>query len=87
MSPKRRYTFGPAAARDLRKLDPTTQRRVFDGLDGVVDDPPRGDVKKLQGSDDEWRLRVGTSRIRFVRHRLTRDVYVLSIEPRDRAYR
>jgi hypothetical protein len=35
------------------------RRRVIEALDRLVDDPPAGDVRKLQGSDDEWRLRVG----------------------------
>lgn len=61
------------------------QRRIVEALD-LVGDPPAGDVVKLTGSDDEWRLRVGDWRVRF-----TRDdeqlVHVLRVLPRGRAYR
>lgn len=87
MSRDARYDFSPAAARDVRKLDPTLRRRVFEALDRLVAESPQGDVKKLRGSDDEWRLRVGAWRLRFIRDPVTDDVYVLSIEPRGRAYR
>lgn len=87
MSQAARYDFSPAAARDVRKLDPTIRRRVFEALDRLVAESPQGDVKKLRGSDDEWRLRVGDWRVRFVRDPVSDAVYVLSIEPRGRAYR
>jgi len=81
-----KYDFSPGAVRDLRRLDPTLRRRVIEALDRLVAEPPRGDVRKLQGRDDEWRLRVGEWRVRFTRD----DVgipYVLAIEARGRAYR
>lgn len=87
MSQAARYDFSPAGARDVRKLDSVVRRRVFDALDCLVSDSPHGDVRKLRGSNDEWRLRVGDWRVRFVRDPGTDDVYVLGIEPRDRAYR
>jgi mRNA-degrading endonuclease RelE of RelBE toxin-antitoxin system len=82
----RRHTFSPRADRDARKLDPTT-RRVFEALDRLVEEPPRGDVKKLRRNDTGWRLRVGDWRVRCIRDPETRDVYVLRFEPRGRAYR
>lgn len=51
----------------------------------MVADPPRGDIAKLVGSDDEWRLRVGEWRVRFTRQ--DGIVYVLRVLPRGRAYR
>lgn len=53
--------------RDFRRLDTPVQRRVADALDRLVADPPHGDITKLTGSDDEYRLRVGGWRVRFVR--------------------
>ncbi|MDQ3692487.1 MAG: type II toxin-antitoxin system RelE/ParE family toxin [Chloroflexota bacterium] len=87
MTSARQYTLHPGAVRDLRRLDAVMRQRVFRALDRLVAEPPRGDVKKLQGSEDEWRLRVGDWRIRFTRDGATGDVLVLSIEPRGRAYR
>ena len=87
MSPARRYDFSPGAVRDLRRLDPDVRRRIVAALDRLVGDPPHGDVKKLQGSADEWRLRVGDWRVRFTLDDTTGGLYVLSIELRGRAYR
>ncbi|MGH2561280.1 MAG: type II toxin-antitoxin system RelE family toxin [Thermomicrobiales bacterium] len=87
MSPDRRYEFTPAAERDFRRLDTTTRRRITDALDRLVEDEPHGDVRKLRSSDDEWRLRVGDWRIRFLRDKQARLVVVLGIDPRGRAYR
>lgn len=80
------WVFTARARRDFRRLDAPVQRRVTDALDRLVDDPPQGDVVKLAGSDDEWRLRVGDWRVRFTRSD-DGTVYVLRVLPRGRAYR
>ena len=76
-----------AAQRDLRRLDPPIRARVINALDGLTSEPPVGDVRRLTGLSDEWRLRVGDWRIRFTRHAETRTVQVLRVLPRGRAYR
>jgi len=82
-----RYVFAPRARRDLRRLDPPVQRRVVDALDRLTGDPPAGDVVRLAGVEDEWRLRVGDWRVRFTRDRDTGVIQVLRVLPRGRAYR
>jgi mRNA interferase RelE/StbE len=81
------WVFTPRARRDFRRLDRPVQRRITQALDRLVDDPPRGDVRKLAGSEDEWRLRVGDWRVRFSRDPSGRRVEVLRVLPRGRAYR
>lgn len=80
------WAFTSRARRDMRRLDRPVQKRVVNALDRLVGDPPLGDVVKLAGTDDEYRLRVGDYRVR-----LTRDsagtVLVLRVLPRGRAYR
>jgi mRNA interferase RelE/StbE len=80
------WVFTPRARRDLRRLDRPVQRRIIGALDRLVGDPPAGDVVKLAGSDDEWRLRVGDWRVRFTRND-EQLVQVLRVLPRGRAYR
>lgn len=75
-----------SAERDLRRLDPPVRRRVIDALTDLTVEPPVGDVRRLAGSGDEWRLRVGDWRVRFVRDSGTRTVTVLRVLPRGRAY-
>jgi mRNA interferase RelE/StbE len=47
----------------------------------------QGDIKKLQGHDHDWRLRVGDYRVRFAVDTHTDQIIVLRILPRGRAYR
>ena len=86
MSDSSGWVFTPRAKRDLRRLDQPVQRRVIDALDRLVGDPPAGDVVKLTGPGDEWRLRVGDWRVRFQRD-ADGLIYVLRVLPRGRAYR
>ena len=80
------WVFSARAARDFKRLDPPVQRRVIAALDKLTGDPPAGDVVKL-ASAEEWRLRVGDWRVRFVRDSETGVVYVVRVLPRGRAYR
>jgi len=70
----------------MRRLDRPVQRRIVEALDRLVGDPPVGDVVRLAGSDDEWRLRVGDWRVRFTRDDEQR-ILVTRVLPRGRAYR
>ncbi len=79
------WVFTTRARRDFRRIDPPVQRRITDALDRLVADPPQGDVIKLAGTDDEWRLRVGDWRVRFTRAE-TPSTSCASL-PRGRAYR
>lgn len=75
------------AERDLRRLDPQVRRRVVAALDGLRAEPARGDVRRLKGADDEWRLRVGDWRVRFRRDPARGLVEIVRVLPRGRAYR
>jgi len=79
------WVFTARARRDFKRIDAPVQRRLTDALDRLVADAPQGDVIKLAGPDDEFRLRVGDWRIRFTRTETT--IYVLRVLPRGRAYR
>jgi len=87
LSESSRWVLSARARRDLRRLDPSIQRRIVDALDRLTDDPPRGDVTRLANSTDEGRLRVGDWRVRFTRDPQSRRVEVLRVLRRGRAYR
>jgi mRNA-degrading endonuclease RelE of RelBE toxin-antitoxin system len=53
-----------SAQRDLRRLDRPVATRILDALTRLAD-TGQGDVTRLQGTPDEWRLRTGDWRIRF----------------------
>ena len=84
-----RWALDRAAERDLRRLDQPTRRRILTLLDRFAEDPPRSDVdiRKLQGTNDEWALRVGEWRVRFFYDRANQTIVVLRVLPRKDAYR
>lgn len=84
-----RWFLDRAVKRDLRRADGPTRRRIFALLDRFAEDPSRTDVdiRKLQGTDDEWALRVGEWRVRFYYDRARQTIVVLRILPRRDAYR
>jgi mRNA interferase RelE/StbE len=55
--------FRRSAEKDLRRLDTTVQRRVLKAAEELADEPRPAGCKKLHGSDDAFRVRVGDWRI------------------------
>lgn len=82
-----RVELAPSARRDIKRLDRQVQGRIVTALDGLAEQPPVGDVKRLAGQPPEWRLRVGDYRLRFIRDPATRTVTIQRVLPRGRAYR
>jgi mRNA-degrading endonuclease RelE of RelBE toxin-antitoxin system len=60
--------------------------RILDALTRLVE-TGQGDVTRLQGVADEWRLRAGDWRVRFRYDYPARTLEVLRILPRGQAYR
>jgi mRNA interferase RelE/StbE len=76
----------PRAARDLEQLNSQDATRIVEGIK-LYAQTGHGDVKKLQGMKDVWRLRVGDWRIFFGYDRPRHMIGIESILPRGRAYR
>lgn len=55
--------FTVQAEKQLAKLDKNTRLRIIASLDRLRETYPVGDIRKMQGYDDLWRLRVGDYRI------------------------
>ncbi len=80
-----RYDFTNRTDRDLADLDEDDRRRVFGVLDRLADDPTQSDldIRKLKGKVDEWAIRVGRWRVRFVYDRGTRTILITHVLPRN----
>ncbi len=76
----------PSALRELKRIDRQVIPRIIRAVEGLADDPFAAGVRKLQGAQHTYRLRVGEHRVVYevveakptvviirVRHR--RDVY------------
>lgn len=82
-----RVTLSPAAARELRKLDPQVRRRIQGALELLSVDHRPPAATRLVGGAGEWRVRTGDYRIVYevVDDRLL--VLVLRVGHRREAYR
>ena len=67
----------------LRKLDKAAQLRILKAINEL----PSGDVKKLKGNINDYRLRVATYRIFFNKDDKKLCIDILDITPRGDAYK
>ena len=72
------------AIKYLEGLDAVMKRRINEALRDLADDPPSGDIVKLQGKDG-YRRRVGDYRVVF--DITETEVIVYKIAPRGQAYK
>lgn len=83
----RRLQWTERALKDASKLDRRAQERIFTALDRLAADPAASDIRKLQGRERTWRLRVGDWRVICELHNDAGVILVQQVEPRGRAYR
>ena len=57
--------FTPRAFRDLEALPDRDRVTIAKRFDGLAQEPRPSGVKKLEGSDDVYRLRVGDYRVLY----------------------
>lgn len=82
-----RVEVSARAERDLKQLPPRDQARVRAAVDALEAGPGTGDIRKLRGRENEWRLRVGDWRVRFRPDFHERVIYILHVRSRGEAYR
>lgn len=77
-----------AAAKAIGAMDRPTKQRVHRAIMGLLENPPRGDIKALRGYQDRrMRLRVGKYRITY---RYSEDgsvIYILKFDSRGDIYK
>ena len=76
-----------AARRALKKLEPDTTRRIVDAIDSLAKDPRPSGSKKLRGTDDLYRIRVGNYRVIYQVHDEALLVIIVDLGPRRDVYR
>ncbi len=56
--------YSKQAVKDIKKLPNDVARLVKKAIEGLTENPPKGDIKTMQGySDGRKRLRVGKYRV------------------------
>lgn len=82
--------FAKSAAKSLKGLDKPTRTRIKQAILGLTENPPKGDIKLMQGyTDDRLRLRVGKYRIiyRYQVDGTMEILYVMDIGSRGDIYK
>jgi len=79
-------TLAPAAARQLRKLDPHVRRRVQAAIELLAEDPRPPAATRLVGGAGEWRVRTGDYRIVYEIQQDQLLVLVLNVGHRREIY-
>lgn len=80
----KQIVFSPTAKKQFLNLDKSVQIRIKTGIQKLAIVPPQGDISKLKGRNNQYRLRVGDWRIIF---RLKGVVEIAAILPRGQAYK
>ena len=80
------YVLATPAQRDMRRLEQALRQRILRSIRRYTNEG-LGDVVKLMGRQEEWRLRVGEYRVRFRRDTANLTIVVLRVQPRREAYR
>lgn len=76
------------SVKNLGKMESSARQRIHRAIQGLTNQPPEGDIKRLQGyADGRYRLRVGKNRIvyRFSEDRST--LYIMDIDSRGDIYK
>ena len=79
--------IAPAAARDFKRLPPEVIRKVDPVIVELEQTPRPHGCTKLEGSEDEYRVRVGDYRILHVIDDKARLVTIAHVRHRRDAYR
>ena len=84
---KYRIEFAPAATRQFKKLSREAQVRISRRIDTLAERPRPHGVKKLEGEDSLYRVRVGDYRVIYKIEDKLLLVLVLTLAKRADVYR
>jgi len=76
-----------SADRELWKVPEPLRTKLYRSIKGLGEEPRPAGCKKLQGTKDGWRIRVGSYRILYTIQDVLRIVRVESVGDRKDIYR
>ena len=82
-----RIQFKKSARKEIAALPKRDQRRVVSAIEALSDDPRPEGVRKLTGTEDAYRLRVGDYRIVYQITDNVLTVFVVRVGHRKDVYR
>lgn len=88
--PKMQIEYSKTAVKFINKMDRPTKQRIKAAIEGLTEQPPKGDIKTLQGyTDGRKRLRVGKYRIiyNYLPNGEIEILYIMDIDSRGDIYK
>jgi mRNA interferase RelE/StbE len=76
-----------AAENDLKRLPATTFHRIIPQIRTLAENPRPSGCRKLTGSKNDWRIRVGDYRVLYEIDEKTRVVRIMRVRHRREVYR
>ena len=85
-----RIEYAKRAVKYIESMDKPTKQRIKAGIEGLTENPPKGDIKLLQGySDGRKRLRIGKYRIiyNYGEDGKIEILYIMNVDTRGDIYK
>lgn len=85
-----RIEYSKKSVKYINALDKPTKQRIKAGIEGLLENPPKGDIKVLQGySDGRKRLRIGKYRIiyKYGNNNEIDILYIMNVDSRGEIYK
>ena len=61
-----RVVYSRVAVKAINSLDKSVKQRIKAGIEGLLEVPPKGDIKQMQGINSTvFRLRIGKYRVLY----------------------
>lgn len=82
--------YDKRAKKFIESQDKPTKQRIRAGIEGLMQTPPKGDIKMMQGySDGRLRLRIGKYRIiyRYTAENHIEVLHIMDIDSRGDIYK
>lgn len=82
-----RIEFAPKAQRDFKALDGSVRGRIARRIDSLAENPFSSGIKKLEGEEELYRLRVGDDRVLYQVQGKVLLVLIVGVGHRREVYR
>lgn len=77
--------YSKDALKSLQRMDRPTRARIIAGIEGLLQEPPAGDIKAMQGNRSDFRLRIG--KFRVIYHQEEQSIRIDDIGARGDIYK
>jgi mRNA interferase RelE/StbE len=75
------------AEKDLKKLEISLFTKITTKIKELADNPHPQDSRKIMGSQNDWRLRIGNYRVLYEIDNKTKTIKIMRVKHRREAYR